>query len=213
MVELSGSCAPTPPASDKTKQGIPASSNKRAKPKRGCIQTSCLSWVRGYNQRENYTATSTTELGKIGPWRPAPSLLSFGNRPPWNARSTVCSDFWSVLALDSNTITCSRSEAGKAEGCTPLRLICWKPAENAFWWRLAAAHNGFATQKQQARSTLKKGRSQQSYRLRPVADAEKPELLKGYLDSFKTTVQRYFPIPAGSPAQAFASVACELSDI
>ena len=42
--------------------------------------------------------------------------------------------------------------------------------------------------------TLKKGRSQQNYRLRPAADTEKPELLKAYLDSFKTTVQRYFPV-------------------
>src|ERR1019366_9583455 len=45
---------------------------------------------------------------------------------------------------------------------------------------------------------LEKGRSRQSYRLQPVADPEKPELLKAYLDSFKTTVQRYFPVPAGS---------------
>src|ERR1700690_2465456 len=41
--------------------------------------------------------------------------------------------------------------------------------------------------------TLRKGRSRQIYRLRPIADAGKPELLKAYLDSFKTTVQRYFP--------------------
>jgi deazaflavin-dependent oxidoreductase (nitroreductase family) len=54
--------------------------------------------------------------------------------------------------------------------------------------------------------TLKKGRFRQTYRLRPVADEEKPELLKGYLDSFKTTVQRYFPVPAGSPAQLSASI-------
>jgi hypothetical protein len=55
--------------------------------------------------------------------------------------------------------------------------------------------------------TLKKGRSQQIYRLRPVADSEKPALLKAYLDSFKTTVQRYFPVPAGSAAECFASIA------
>ena len=55
--------------------------------------------------------------------------------------------------------------------------------------------------------TLKKGRSRQSYRLQPVADPEKPELLKAYLDSFKTTVQRYFPVPAGSAVQVFASLA------
>lgn len=55
--------------------------------------------------------------------------------------------------------------------------------------------------------TLRKGRSRQIYRLRPVADADKPELLKAYLDSFKTTVQRYFPVPAGSAAEGFASIA------
>jgi hypothetical protein len=54
--------------------------------------------------------------------------------------------------------------------------------------------------------TLKKGAFRQSFRLRAIPDAEKPELLKAYLDRFKTTVQRYFPVPAGSDVQAFASV-------
>src|ERR1019366_3032835 len=40
---------------------------------------------------------------------------------------------------------------------------------------------------------LKKGRSRQTYGLRPVGDTDKLALLKAYLDSFKTTVQRYFP--------------------
>jgi deazaflavin-dependent oxidoreductase (nitroreductase family) len=55
--------------------------------------------------------------------------------------------------------------------------------------------------------TLKKGSSRQIYRLRPVTDPEKPQLLKAYLDSFKTTVQRYFPVPAGSAAERFAGLA------
>lgn len=55
--------------------------------------------------------------------------------------------------------------------------------------------------------TLKRGAFQQIYRLRPVADTEKPALLKAYLDSFKTTVQRYFPVPAGSAVEHFASIA------
>ncbi len=54
---------------------------------------------------------------------------------------------------------------------------------------------------------LKKGSSRQTYRLRPVPDAEKPELLKAYLDSFKTAVQRFFPVPAGSGVEAFVSIA------
>lgn len=54
--------------------------------------------------------------------------------------------------------------------------------------------------------TLKRGRSRQRFRLRPLSDAEKLEVLKGYLDRFTTEVQRYFPVPAGSPPQAFQSI-------
>jgi len=43
--------------------------------------------------------------------------------------------------------------------------------------------------------------------LRPFPDEEKPEVLKAYLDRFKTAVQRYFTVPAGSPPQTFAPVA------
>ena len=55
--------------------------------------------------------------------------------------------------------------------------------------------------------TLKKGRTTQRFRLRPIPDAEKPEILKAYLDNFRREVQRYFPVPAGSPAQDFAGIA------
>jgi hypothetical protein len=54
--------------------------------------------------------------------------------------------------------------------------------------------------------TLKRGSFRQTFQIRPLADAEKPEILKTYLDSFRTTVQRYFPVAAGSPAEAFAAV-------
>jgi len=55
--------------------------------------------------------------------------------------------------------------------------------------------------------TLKKGSYRQSFRLQPIPDIEKPELLKLYLDRFATTVQRYFPVKAGSEASAFREVA------
>jgi hypothetical protein len=55
--------------------------------------------------------------------------------------------------------------------------------------------------------TLKRGSFRQSFRLRPVPDADKPELLKAYLDSFKTEVQRYFPVRSGSPTEAFTAIA------
>jgi deazaflavin-dependent oxidoreductase (nitroreductase family) len=51
--------------------------------------------------------------------------------------------------------------------------------------------------------TLKKGKLQQRFRLRALSDQEKPEILKAYLDRFKREVQTYFPLPAGSPVEAF----------
>jgi len=54
---------------------------------------------------------------------------------------------------------------------------------------------------------LKKAGRREEFGVRAVADADKPELLKAYLDRFKTTVQRYFPVPAGSAASAFVDVA------
>jgi deazaflavin-dependent oxidoreductase (nitroreductase family) len=55
--------------------------------------------------------------------------------------------------------------------------------------------------------TLKRGKTRQRFRLRPIPDADKPEILKRYLDAFKREVQQYFPVAAGSPASAFASIA------
>jgi deazaflavin-dependent oxidoreductase (nitroreductase family) len=55
--------------------------------------------------------------------------------------------------------------------------------------------------------TLKKGTKRQRFRIRNVPDEEKPEILKAYLDRFKLTVQRYFPVRAGSEPEDFANVA------
>jgi deazaflavin-dependent oxidoreductase (nitroreductase family) len=54
---------------------------------------------------------------------------------------------------------------------------------------------------------LKRRGERIEYALRPVLDADRPELLRAYLDRFKFIVQRYFPLPADSPASAFASIA------
>jgi deazaflavin-dependent oxidoreductase (nitroreductase family) len=51
--------------------------------------------------------------------------------------------------------------------------------------------------------TLVRGHFRRTFTLRPIPDPDKPPLLKAYLDRFKTTVQRYFPVPAGSPPEAF----------
>lgn len=54
---------------------------------------------------------------------------------------------------------------------------------------------------------LKKGRRRHRFALRPLANEEKPEILKAYLDRFATAVQRYFPVAAGSSLEAFAPIA------
>ena len=54
--------------------------------------------------------------------------------------------------------------------------------------------------------TLKKGSTRLKFRLRPISCAEKPQILKAYLDNFKREVQNYFPVPAGSPAESFAAI-------
>jgi deazaflavin-dependent oxidoreductase (nitroreductase family) len=54
--------------------------------------------------------------------------------------------------------------------------------------------------------TLKKASTRLTFRLRPLSDAEKPEILKAYLDTFNREVQTYFPVTAGSPVEAFSSL-------
>jgi deazaflavin-dependent oxidoreductase (nitroreductase family) len=54
---------------------------------------------------------------------------------------------------------------------------------------------------------LRKGRQVQEFRLRTLSEAERPPILKAYLDQFRREVQRFFPVPAGSPVEAFAPLA------
>jgi hypothetical protein len=54
---------------------------------------------------------------------------------------------------------------------------------------------------------LARGRESRRFRLRPVADTDKPEILDAYLRRFKPTVQRFFPVRAGAALEAFIEVA------
>jgi deazaflavin-dependent oxidoreductase (nitroreductase family) len=54
--------------------------------------------------------------------------------------------------------------------------------------------------------TLRRRRTRLKFRLRPLSAIEAPEVLKAYLDNFKSEVQRYFPVPAGSPPEAFSTL-------
>jgi hypothetical protein len=42
--------------------------------------------------------------------------------------------------------------------------------------------------------------------LRSLSDAEKPQILKAYLDTFKREVQTYFPVAASSPVESFVAL-------
>ncbi|MBV8362842.1 MAG: nitroreductase family deazaflavin-dependent oxidoreductase [Deltaproteobacteria bacterium] len=76
-----------------------------------------------------------------------------------------------------------------------LYLVC--PRGRAQWVRNAEASG---------RILLKKRRIQEFW-LSAIPDKEKPAILKEYLDRFKLTVQRYFPVRAGSPPAAFTPYA------
>ena len=55
--------------------------------------------------------------------------------------------------------------------------------------------------------TLRRGSRAERYRLRALSEAEKLPVLKAYLDRFRREVQRYFPVPADSPPEAFRPLA------
>jgi len=72
------------------------------------------------------------------------------------------------------------------------------PRGEAQWVRNARASG---------RISLKRGPARTTFRLQELADSEKPQILKQYLDSYRGAVQRYFPVRAESPADAFSSIA------
>ena len=78
------------------------------------------------------------------------------------------------------------------------KLYLVAPRGRAEWVRNAEASGSVV---------LRRGRSVEQYHLRALSDAEKPPILKAYLDRFRREVQRFFPLPAGSPSEAFGSLA------
>jgi deazaflavin-dependent oxidoreductase (nitroreductase family) len=56
-------------------------------------------------------------------------------------------------------------------------------------------------------ASLVRGLKREEVFLRPVPDEAKPDILKDYLDRYSKTVQRYFPVQAGSPVAAFQPLA------
>ena len=78
------------------------------------------------------------------------------------------------------------------------KLVLVAPRGKTQWVRNAQASGEI---------TLKRGRYRKRFHLQPVGVPEKLPLLKQYLDRFRSAVQGYFPVRAGSPPEAFADVA------
>ncbi len=54
--------------------------------------------------------------------------------------------------------------------------------------------------------TLKRGSKRLRFGLRPIADEQKPEILKEYLDRYASAVGKFFPVASGSPVEAFRGI-------
>jgi deazaflavin-dependent nitroreductase family protein len=57
--------------------------------------------------------------------------------------------------------------------------------------------------------TLKKRSVRRKFKLRPLEDSEKPELLKTYLTRYQVAVHKFFPVSPDSPVEAFAEIAAD----
>jgi hypothetical protein len=55
--------------------------------------------------------------------------------------------------------------------------------------------------------TLKRGSKQLRFALKPIADEQKPAILKEYLDRYGSAVSKFFPLAPGSPVEKFRDVA------
>jgi hypothetical protein len=75
-------------------------------------------------------------------------------------------------------------------------LVCARGESN--WVRNARAAGEVA---------LVRGRQRQRHAVRELPLEARPPILKAYLDRFAAEVQRFFPLPKGSPAAAFAELA------
>jgi deazaflavin-dependent oxidoreductase (nitroreductase family) len=75
-------------------------------------------------------------------------------------------------------------------------LVCARG--NANWVRNARAAGEV---------TLLRARHRRRFALRELDPPDRPPILKAYLDRYAIEVQRFFPIPKGSPVEAFSDLA------
>jgi len=78
------------------------------------------------------------------------------------------------------------------------KKILVAPRGRTQWVRNAEASNEIV---------LKRASFRQTFALKPISDADKPPLLKGYLDRYSSAVKKFFPIPPQSPVDSFREIA------
>ena len=137
--------------------------------------------------------------------------------PPFSASrllakkySIASSDFWSAWVWASLTTICSKSRTQERKALFDShrdllelngKRFLVAPRGRTQWVRNAEAAGEVL---------LKKGRTRLRFRLRSLPDAEKPEILKAYLDAFKREAQTYFPVAAGFASSGIRSANFEL---
>jgi deazaflavin-dependent oxidoreductase (nitroreductase family) len=78
------------------------------------------------------------------------------------------------------------------------KKILVAPRGRTQWVRNAEASNEI---------TLKRASYRQSFALKPIPDADKPPILKEYLDRYASAVAKFFPVPPNSPVESFRPIA------
>ncbi len=88
---------------------------------------------------------------------------------------------------------------------TPVNILEFKGKR---WLVAARGETAWARNARAAgHIVLRRGSMAESLMVREYADADKPEIVKAFLDRFASQVQQFFDVPAGSPVAAFGPAA------
>lgn len=88
---------------------------------------------------------------------------------------------------------------------TPVNLLEF---EGRRWLVAARGETAWARNARAAgHIILRRGSRVESLMIRELPNQEKPPIIKAFLDRFKSQVQRFFDVPAGSPVDAFRAAA------
>lgn len=129
--------------------------------------------------------------------RPGAVERLFGRALAWLVRAGVVRGHFYVLEVRGRKSGKTISVPVDALDIDGRRyLVCARGASH--WVRNARAAGEVA---------LIRGRHRQRYGVREIPLAGRPPLLKAYLDRFAAEVQRFFPVPKGSPVEAFEPLA------